>query len=525
MKKRLPKTQYRDFNMIKNNSFQTRSELLETESYDYSKMRVGLRTVEDATINLGSFSQVKKNYSDKAHILNAINQKNYNEVRDISHFYYETSGIYQRVCKYLAFLYKYDWFVTTYVKQDKKVNEDKILKDYSNFLIYLENSDIKRLFGNIALEVVKTGVYYGIKIDNGTYFTLQQLPAKYCRSRFNHGTLPAVEMNMKFFDDYFKDIAYRMKILSVFPKDVQKGYVLYREKKLKKEYTGDEDGWYLLEPGSCFKFNLNGADFPPLVEAIPSIIDLDLAQELDRKKTMQQLLKIVIQKLPIDKNGDLIFDIDEARDIHNNSVAMLKKAVGLDVLTTFADVEVADLQDKNVSSTSDGLMKVERTVYNNLGIAQNLFNTEGNMALEKSVFNDEATMRDLILQFQALLNHIAKDYDKTGYNFRVQILETTIYNYKDLSKLYKEHMQLGHSRMLSLVALGHSQSSILANAYFENNILKLSDIMIPPMSSSTMSSSAVKDAKNKSENKNVGRPEKPDEQKSEKTIQNKESMS
>ena len=147
------------------------------------------------------------------------------------------------------------------------------------------------------------------------------------------------------------------------------------------------------------------------------------------------------------------------------------------------------------------------------------------MALEKSVFNDEATMRDLILQFQALLNHIAKDFDKSGYNFRVQILETTIYNYKDLSKLYKEHMQLGHSRMLSLVALGHSQSSILANAYFENNILKLSDIMIPPMSSSTMSSSAVKDAKNKSESKNVGRPEKPDEQKSEKTIQNKESMS
>jgi len=27
---------------------------------------------------------------------------------------------------------------------------------------------------------------------------------------------------------------------------------------------------------------------------------------------MQQLLKIIIQKLPLDKNGDLIFDVDEA---------------------------------------------------------------------------------------------------------------------------------------------------------------------------------------------------------------------
>jgi len=58
---------------------------------------------------------------------------------------------------------------------------------------------------------------------------------------------------------------------------------------------------------------------------------------------MQQLLKIIIQKLPLDKNGDLIFDVDEAKDIHNNAVQMLKRAVGADVLTTFADVEVADM--------------------------------------------------------------------------------------------------------------------------------------------------------------------------------------
>jgi len=35
---------------------------------------------------------------------------------------------------------------------------------------------------------------------------------------------------------------------------------------------------------------------------------------------LQQLLKVIIQKLPLDKNGDLIFDVDEAKDIHNNTV-------------------------------------------------------------------------------------------------------------------------------------------------------------------------------------------------------------
>ena len=40
--------------------------------------------------------------------------------------------------------------------------------------------------------------------------------------------------------------------------------------------------------------------------------------------------------------------------------------------------------------------------------------------------------------------------------------------------------------MLPQIALGHSQSSIINTAYFENEILKLSEIMIPPLMSSTL---------------------------------------
>jgi hypothetical protein len=202
-------------------------------------------------------------------------------------------------------------------------------------------------------------------------------------------------------------------------------------------------------------------------------------------------LKIVIQKLPIDKNGDLVFDLDEARDLHNNAVTMLKRAVGVDVLTTFADTEVADMQDDNSTATSDDLQRVERTVYNNLGVSQNLFNTEGNTALEKSILNDEATMRDLVYQFEMLLNTVIKRFDKTQYNFRIEILETTIYNYKDIAKMYKEQTQIGYSKMLPQIALGHSQSSIIATAHFENEILHLSEIMLPPMSSNTMNSNVL----------------------------------
>jgi hypothetical protein len=204
---------------------------------------------------------------------------------------------------------------------------------------------------------------------------------------------------MKFFDDYYTSAQQRIKVLGMFPKDFQRGYLAYKENKLPSETPGDSAGWYLLDTNCTVKFNINGEDYPPFISVIPHIIDLEAAQELDRKKMAQKLLKIIIQKMPLDKNGDLIFDVDEAQELHNNAVKMLGKAIGIDVLTTFADVEVADMADKNTTTSIDELEKVERTVYNESGTAQNLFNTDGNIALEKSILDDEANVYGLILQF------------------------------------------------------------------------------------------------------------------------------
>jgi hypothetical protein len=167
------------------------------------------------------------------------------------------------------------------------------------------------------------------------------------------------------------------------------------------------------------------------INSIPAILDLDAAQDLDRRKQMQKLLKIIVQKLPMDKNGDLIFDVDEARDIHNNAVEMLSRAVGVDVLTTFTDVESIDLSDKNTTASQDDLQKVERTVYNSMGTSRNLFNTDGNLSLEKSILNDESTVRNLILQFNIFMDRILKKINTNPkkYNFKIYFLETTQYNY------------------------------------------------------------------------------------------------
>ena len=78
--------------------------------------------------------------------------------------------------------------------------------------------------------------------------------------------------------------------------------------------------------------------------------------------------------------------------------------------------------------------------------------------------------------------------------------------------------------MLPQVALGQSQSAVLATAYFENDILDLVNVFIPPLMSSTMNAEVLNRNKN-TDNDGAGRPEKADDEKSTKTLQNQESLS
>ena len=535
-------------------------DMMQRPQTEYGQIKSGTKQLADAVINLGAIEKSTKGYVSKGVVLKALFDNDVAKLREISNYFYKTNGIYQRLCNYVATMYRYDWYVVPEVYKEGTKGEE-IIKDLHKVLNFMDNSYISKICGEMALGVVKNGAYYGYLVPTSTGVIVQELPINYCRARYNVGNLPAVEFNMRFFDVAFPNTNYRMKVLNLFPEEFKKGYHAYKRNLLKDEYAGtssgiissewrrrDESGWWQLDPDKTVKFSFpnggNGAaDLPLFINVIPAILDLDAAQDLDRRKQMQKLLKIVVQKLPLDKNGDLIFDVDEARDIHNNAVEMLRRAVGVDVLTTFADIESIDMSDKNTTATQDDLAKVERAVYNASGTSQNMFNTDGNMALEKSVLNDEGMVRALLLQFEVFFDRIAqsKSANRKKYNFRLYMLETTQYNYKELAKMYKEQVQLGYSKMLPQIAMGHSQSSILNTAYFENEVMNLSELMIPPLMSSTLNMQDLKGGSGSSGSSSsqkpsgssgsaggaakAGRPEKPNDQKSEKTIKNKESMS
>lgn len=195
-------------------------------------MKVGFQTLEDAVVDLGSLKKVDRRTYSKLSILQALARKDYKTLRDISNYFFEVSGMYERLCKYFAGLYRYDWYIMPYVIEENEKKNNKILEDFSKALDFMDESGIKKLCNDVALKVVVNGCYYGYIVETSRGFTFQELPVEYCRSRFKVGNVPAVEFNPKFFDDLFPDVEMRLRVLKMYPEEFAKAYVAYKKNSL-----------------------------------------------------------------------------------------------------------------------------------------------------------------------------------------------------------------------------------------------------------------------------------------------------
>ena len=108
-------------------------------SLAFNKIKVGNKTLSnDVVLDIGQvitdkYSRRKK-YT-KEDVIKTIEQNNLNEQRKISNYFFKTSGIYSRLCRYMAFLFKYDWFITPMI-YDEKLKQDGKSKKHHRSISY-----------------------------------------------------------------------------------------------------------------------------------------------------------------------------------------------------------------------------------------------------------------------------------------------------------------------------------------------------------------------------------------------------
>ena len=139
---------------------------------DFSKIKVGLKTLDDAILELGDYKKLDTRYGSKDSVMRAIYECDYATMKEISNFYYKTSGIYSRLCRYMAYLFRYDWMITPFINSDN-VKGDKVLNEFHRALLFLDNFEVKKVLGEIALKVIRNGCYYGYLIPTTDRVNIQ----------------------------------------------------------------------------------------------------------------------------------------------------------------------------------------------------------------------------------------------------------------------------------------------------------------------------------------------------------------
>lgn len=93
----------KDFSLIADSNNTSRP------SKDFNKMRIDGKTFrDDVTIDTSKFEKRRNRRTKKHDIERALERRDIKELRAISNYYFIKSGIYSRLCRYMAYLYRYD---------------------------------------------------------------------------------------------------------------------------------------------------------------------------------------------------------------------------------------------------------------------------------------------------------------------------------------------------------------------------------------------------------------------------------
>lgn len=396
---------------------------------------------------------------------------------ELSEFFFSISGLYKRIILHYATFLTYSWILSPHLKNaTDSIKDKKNSNAYYKAVDFCSKFQIEKRCALFAKEILVKGGYYGLIYNENDKVAIQDLPFEYCRSRYkNRDEIDIVEFNMKFFDT-IRDDELRKEILKTYPKVVQKGYYDYKH--------NNKDCWIFLpaELGIYFSFF---DEKPFFLDLIPLLDDLGDYEIIDKKRKLQALKHILVNKIP--HNGmELVFEPDEAEEMHAGAIEMLQDNEDVDILTTYADVDLLDLSSDDSEDTD--VEQFRDSIYEAAGVSKELFSATTDIGLDFSLKNDLALMMILGEKFAnfftAIINYT---YATKKVSFKLTILPISHYNSEEYISKQKDLAAFGYTFITPILSTGLNQSTLIDIKNLENDLLELDKILKPLQSAYTQS--------------------------------------
>ena len=296
------------------------------------------------------------------------------------------------------------------------------------------------------------------------------LPTEYCRSRYKLHHLNVIEFDFSFYDKFNGDEL--EEILDASPPEFQQYYQIYLQDRTAK--------WIELPLDKSRCHFLNDSQVPMFVSAIIDIAEFVEHKDVDLAKTKSGLYKLLVQKAPLTSEGELIFELDELKDMNQNIKKLLSSEY-VDAITSPCDITGIDLFSDKGSTNKNPLTDSKESMFISMGVSQSLFNATGTIGLDKNIQSITNMLVPLLKQFEIWYNYKLKPY-----NFGISFPPLTHFNRKEMFEIYHKAVSLGFpTKLLTIASLGIDANNTDNLLNFENEFLNLPEIMTPPQSAHT----------------------------------------
>lgn len=397
------------------------------------------------------------------------------QLRDAVTYIYGASSHFRRLVQYFTCLNDLSYVVVPYRVDPKTANLKSMNRNYRKVLNSLSSMNIKTQFADILTVCLREDVFYGTMWVTTDSITIQRLPSDYCSISTVEGNVPNVTFDFSYFDS-------RQSLLDYYPSEFQSKYKVYQKNRTVR--------WIELDSPTSFaiKCNRDILDYaiPPFAGLLREIYEIEDYKQLKITKAALENYAMVFMTLGIDKDGNWQMDLDKAKEFWRNLDAVLPDEIG-SVLTPMPIDKISF--EKSHTANTNTVAEAEEELFSAAGVSSLLFNNDkaSANALELSIKADQAITFGIVKSIENMVNRFIQS-QSYGKNFRVNFLDVSAYNRKEVGDMYLKAAQYGLPTVCMYAASqGLSQAELDSMNFLENDLLEIKRLFIPLQSSSTQS--------------------------------------
>lgn len=388
-----------------------------------------------------------------------------------------TNGIYARMINYLSTMLTYD-YVMYPLNVEKFKTQDKIQKSYNETALFLEKLNIKHNSHWFARRIIEQGELYLYEQmdDNGVLY--QEIPCDYCKIVGMENNVLRYAVNLA---------AMSNDVLSAMPVKIQQLARRFKTGKIPKEQLIDKTWYELGEEAIAFNIDrFSSKGIPMFSHLFDDLIELETMKELYSRNAIIDNIKLIHQKLPIDKEtGRVLMDFSVATAYHNSTKSNLPK--GTAITTSPLELSALTLASANNKMRNE-VDDVTKMIFDGAGISDEIFNGDRatNEAISKGIITDSLLVYVIQEMIQDYINWKLGKFKKSGA-WQIQFMNTTVFNRDECVRRAKDNMAFGGSRMEFMAVSGYTPLQARSILTTEKLLGYHDELLIPAQSAHTAS--------------------------------------